>query len=134
MQGQGGNQGLRLLEELDGGGDSWVEVHPGGIHGFDESDLLGSGPVLELFFSGDRVADVGEVFEVDKTVDRVAGSVGAGDALTVGCTAPEKTVGDPEVEIARPTGQDVDPEMIVARRHGQRVAETLGMVEKSRST
>jgi hypothetical protein len=64
--------------------ESWKEVIPRRIVALDSFDLLGTGPVLELFFSCDGTTYVAKVFEVDQAMDGVPSGVGGcGDGVAV---------------------------------------------------
>ncbi len=106
---------------LFGGGvlEGWIEVFPGGVDLLDESYLIGAGEALEFLLAGYGAADVAEVFEVDETMDGVAGGVGSGDVGAVRCCSLDELVCHADVEIARAAGEDVDPEVVLAVGHGE---------------
>jgi hypothetical protein len=73
-------QSRRLVETYHGC-EIWAAA--GRVVSFDQFDLLRSGPSIELFFAGDCVADITEVFAVDETMDVVAFGVGSGGSFAV---------------------------------------------------
>jgi len=97
----------------------WEEVLPGGVGAFDEFYFLLAGPVFDGLFASYGAANVLEVFKVYEAVDGVFGGVGSRDVFAMGCGAASEVVGDADVEITRTTGEDVDPEMEFAGRHGE---------------
>jgi hypothetical protein len=78
--------------------------------------------------------DVAEVLRVDEAVNVVVRCVGAGRCFAVFVDSDVDVVCDPDIEVSRTAGKDVDPEVILARWHWARVARDFRMVKgKSRS-
>ena len=90
------------------------EVFPCWVYGFDDGDLLGTSPMLQLFLASDGVQNILEMLVVDQAVDVVESGVGSWPGFSVDREPPGKTVGDSDVEVAGAAGEDVDPEVVFA--------------------
>ena len=115
-------QGLVGFGEFGVDGRFWRggdQIVPGGVGSLDEVDLLGASEGLELFLARDGASDITKIFEIDEAMDAVTSGVGAGVGLAMGVQAAGEGVGDADIEISRATGENVDPEMVLAAWHGE---------------
>ena len=96
-----------------------------GVGGLNEFELSLAAPGLQFLFACDGVENVGEVFVVDEARDVVAGGIGARAEFFVLPYAETKVVCEADVELQRAAGHDVDPEVVLAGRHGGRIAEMV---------
>src|SRR5438034_891179 len=83
------------------------QVFPGGVALFNQSDLAGSNPALDLLLAGNGLTNVLQLLEVDQPSDVVLAREPGDQATLVLIHSPHDVVGDPRVQDTRATGHDV---------------------------
>src|SRR5207247_8836492 len=83
------------------------QVFPGGVDVFNQSDLAGSTPALDLLLAGNGLTNVLQLLEVDQPSDVVLAREPGDQATLVLIHSPHDVVGDPRVQDTRATGHDV---------------------------
>ena len=78
--------------------------------------------VFELFLSRDGVGNELEIFEIDQSINVVFGGVGARSMFAVDCDSMAKAICHADVKTSGFAGEDVNPEVVLAGRHGGMVA------------
>src|SRR6267378_2628633 len=83
------------------------QVFPSGVPLFNELDLSGADPALDLFLAGKSGTNLREPFEIDQPSDVVLAREPGDQATLVLIHSSHDVVGDPRVEDTRATGHDV---------------------------
>src|SRR5438034_10770240 len=83
------------------------QVFPGGVALFNQSDLAGSNPALDLLLAGNGLTNVLQLLEVDQPSDVVLAREPGDQATLVLIHSPHDVVGDPRVQDTRATSHDV---------------------------
>src|SRR5205823_10300550 len=83
------------------------QVLPGGVALFNELDLSGADPALDLFLAGNSGTNVREPFEIDQPSDVVLAREPGDKATLVLIHPPHDVFGNTRVERTRATGHDV---------------------------
>src|SRR5213592_1455261 len=83
------------------------QVLPGGVALFNELDLSGADPALDLLLAGNSGTNLRERFEIDQPSDVVLAREPGDQATLVLIHSSHDVVGDPRVQDTRATGHDV---------------------------